>query len=71
MSSGTSLLAFMSFWHSTMSVRTLSEREAELVFMLGSVQQKGCSRDKYSRLTDLEMIPALRMEVFYASYSSW
>lgn len=47
-----------------MSARTLSEREAELVFMLGSAQQKRCSGDKYSRLIDLEIIPASRMEVF-------
>lgn len=56
--------SLLSFWHSTMSARTLSEGEAELVFMLGSVQQQRCSRDTYSRLIDLEMIPASRMEVF-------
>lgn len=47
-----------------MSTRTLSESEAELVFMLGIVQQKGSSGNKYSRLIDLEMIPAPSTEVY-------
>lgn len=47
-----------------MSARTLSESGAELVFMQGSAQQKGCSGGKYSRLIDLGMIPASRMGVF-------
>lgn len=54
----------LSFWHSTMSERTLNESEAELVFLLVSVQQKGCSGNKYHRLIDQEMLPAPSMELF-------
>lgn len=51
-----------------MSAKTLSESEAELVFTLGSVQQKGCSVNKYRKLIDLEMIPAPNTEVFLSCF---
>jgi len=51
-----------------MSARTLRESEADLVFMLGSVQQKGCSGNKYSRLIDLGMIPVPSIEVFLSCF---
>lgn len=54
----------LSFWHSTVSERTLNESEAELVLILVTVQQKGCSGNKCHRLIDKEIISAPSMELF-------